>query len=88
MPHHASSDRPETCTGLRAKNTAGDLEPDLDRLAKLCADGQIPFPTNLSVVHRRRLSTQVSCLRRDRLVNHIANVIASDIFGSGVVDRE
>ena len=87
MPHHASSDRPETCTGLRAKNTAGDLEPDLDRLAKLCADGQIPFPTNLSAVHRRKLLTQVNCLRRDRLLNHIANVIASDIFDRSV-DRE
>ena len=83
MPHHDSSDRPETCTGLRAKNTAGDLEPDLDRLAKLCADGQIPFPTNLSAVQRQKLLTQVSCLRHDRLLNHIANAIASDIIDRG-----
>ena len=87
MAHHASSDRPETCTELRAKNTAGDQEPDLDRLAKLCAGGQIPIPTNLSAVHRRKLLTQVNCLRRDRLLNHIANVIASDIVDRGV-ERE
>ncbi len=88
MPRPDSSDQLETCTGLRETNSAGDRAPDLDRLARLCASGQIPFPTNLSAVHRRRLLTQVSCLRHDRLINHIANVIASDIFGSGVTDRE
>ena len=55
---------------------------DLDRMAKLVADGEISFPTQLSPDGRDRLMVKVSRLRRARFVRYIARSIALDIHRS------
>jgi len=55
---------------------------DLDRCARLVADGDLPFPTDLCEDAAERLAGEISRLRRARLVKHIARAMADDIVRS------
>lgn len=83
MPHTHFSDQSEIPASLNRSDLAGDQELDLDRVAEMVATGQMTVPTNMSAVSQQKLLTKVSRLRRDRLLRHIANVIASDIVKGG-----
>jgi hypothetical protein len=58
---------------------AADAGADLDRVARLVADGQIPLPDDLDDADLSRLVDRVSALRRRRLVQFIARAIAADL---------
>jgi len=77
------SQEPEAYTRSNSSPKAAHQELKLDRLADLVASGQVRIPTDLSAGLRQTLLTQVSRLRHDRLLRHIANVIASDILSGG-----
>jgi len=71
-----------TCrsTPTTASITAPAAIPEQVRhLARLVADGALPFPDNLPPVQRALLMEEVQRRRRDRLVRHIAQIIADDI---------
>lgn len=53
---------------------------DVPRLARLVADGSMPFPTGLSVADVNRLAEEVVRIRRQRLLKFIARAIADDIL--------
>ncbi|MBW3600711.1 MAG: hypothetical protein KY475_26035, partial [Planctomycetes bacterium] len=53
--------------------------PRLDRLAKLVAIGQASLPADLAPHELEILADEISRLRRQRLLQHIARVIALDI---------
>ena len=55
---------------------------DVDRWARLIADGQVSFPAELSLLTQEVLAREVSQFRRQRLLKFIARVIAMDIYRS------
>lgn len=52
----------------------------LDRVAKLVAEGEFPFPTGLSHEQQILLATEVRNRRHQRLVKFIARSIARDLW--------
>lgn len=59
--------------------TEGNAPPDLNRLAQLIADGQIPIPARLHSATQQALVSRVADLRRSRFLRFIARAIAQDI---------
>ena len=53
--------------------------PDLDRLARLVAIGQALLPVDLATHELEIVADEICRLRRQRLLQHIARVIALDI---------
>jgi hypothetical protein len=60
----------------------GVADFDVDRWARLVADGQVPLPTHLESSEQEALVRRVSQLRRLRLLKFIARAIAQDICRS------
>jgi hypothetical protein len=63
------------------KQLPGD-KLDVDRWARLIADGQVSFPAELSLLTQEVLAREVSQFRRQRLLRFIARAIAMDIYRS------
>ena len=56
-------------------------EPAADlRVARLIADGELPFPADLPAADAAALAAEVRRLRRGRLVRHVARAIAEDLL--------
>jgi hypothetical protein len=60
---------------------AGD-QSDVDRWARLVADGQVPLPLHLRPSKREAIVRKASQLRRLRLMEFISRAIAQDILQS------
>jgi hypothetical protein len=71
-------DHQEKSVGLTEHSTASEA-PDLVCYGRMVADGEIPFPTDLSPGNLQQLARQVAHRRRTRLVRFIACAIAADI---------
>ena len=66
-------------------NVHHDISPtpkQFDRVAELVANGELPFPENLTAKRSQRLLVEVQQRRRRRLVKFIARMIALDIHRS------
>ena len=62
-----------------------DVSPtpeQFNRVAELVANGELPFPEDLSAERSHRLLNEVQQRRRCRLVKFIAHTIAMDILRS------
>ena len=55
-------------------------EPDLGKLADLCAVGALPIPDDLPEQQQRQLLASISARRRKRLLHLFAAAIADDIW--------
>lgn len=64
--------------GHEAPNAPGPTL-QLDEIARLVTDGEVPFPEELTDDNRLRLTRLVRARYRARLVNFIARGIARDI---------
>ena len=66
-------------------NVQYDISPtqkQLDHVAELVANGELPFPEALPTERSHRLLNEVQQRRRRRLVKFIAHTIAMDILRS------
>ena len=68
-------------TGVEKEKSPSEKR-DLDRWAKLIAEGEVPFPTELSSLTQEMLAKKISQNRRHRLLRFIARAIAMDIHRS------
>lgn len=72
--------RPQRTDRVPAAAAEPELTPEqVQRWAELIADGRDVFPADLPLPDRDRLLMEVRRRRRDRLVLHIARVIAHDL---------
>ena len=55
-------------------------EPDIEKLADLCAVGVIPIPDDLPGDQQRKLMVAIAQRRRKRLIHLFASAIADDIW--------
>ena len=55
-------------------------EPDLDKLADLCAVGAVPIPCDLPDHQQQQLLVAIAARRRKRLLHLFAAAIADDIW--------
>ncbi len=71
-------------TGLRADAPGTDPAAllDVDRLARLVANGEVCWPDDVSPQTARLLAARVNTLRRDRLVSLIAKTLAKDLLST------
>ena len=60
-------------------------EPDIEKLADLCAVGVIPIPNDLPDDQQRKLMVAIAQRRRKRLVHLFASAIADDIWRERLV---
>ena len=61
-------------------NSAGSSEPDLEKLADLCAVGAVPIPNDLPRNQQRQLLVAIAARRRKRLLHLFAAAIADEIW--------
>lgn len=52
----------------------------LDHIAKMVAQGELPFPENIEPEQMNQLALEVRKQRRRRLIRYIARSIAMDIY--------
>ena len=71
----STSDRAEAPTGGQVEFT----DQQMERWARLLADGEVEFPEALSAQQAEALLTEVRRLRRTRLIRFIARQIARHI---------
>ena len=57
-------------------NSSFESELDIDHLAKLVADGEVNFPSDLSPEHELQLVDSIRILQRRKTVSFIARQIA------------
>jgi hypothetical protein len=69
---------PENKTAL--SGSANTNEPDLEKLADLCAVGVVPIPDDLPDHQQKQLLVAIATRRRKRLLNLFAAAIADDIW--------
>ena len=69
---------PENKTAL--SGSANTNEPDLEKLADLCAVGAYPIPNDLPDDQQRKLLVAIAARRRKRLIYLFASAIADDIW--------
>jgi hypothetical protein len=73
----------DTSSAIQEDSTAAAVKGfDVDRWARLIADGQATFPRQLTPSTRAALVRRVAQIRRSRLLNFIARAIAHDIHSS------
>jgi len=56
------------------------MEPELEKLADLCAVGAYPIPNDLPDDQQRKLLVAIAARRRKRLIYLFASAIADDIW--------
>ena len=60
-------------------------EPDIEKLADLCAVGVTPIPDDLPEQQQRELLVAIAARRRKRLIHLFASAIADDIWRERLV---